>query len=51
MWNGILNVVPFQVNFLTCFLPDHNKMYMASANIDALYAGKIRIKTAYVFSK
>ena len=33
-----------QDHFLTCFSSDHNKISMANANIDALYAGSLRIK-------
>ena len=51
MWNGILRVVPFKINFLTCFSSDHNKISMANANIIALYAESLRIKVAYFFSE
>ena len=47
MWNGVLRVVSFKIHFLTCVLSDHNKISMANANIDALYAGSLRIKIAY----
>ena len=30
--------------FSTCFSSDHNKVSMANANIDTLYAGSLRIK-------
>ena len=51
MLNGVLRVVPFKIHLLTCFLSDHNKISMANANIDALYAGSLRIKIAYFFSE
>ena len=44
-----LRVVPFKFHFLTCYLSDHDKISMANANIDALYAGSLRINAAYVF--
>ena len=49
MWNGVLGVVPFKIHFLTRFSSDHNKMSMANANIDELYAGSLTIKLTYVF--
>ena len=48
MWNGFLRAVPFKIHFLTCYSSDHNQISMAYANIDALYAGSLRIKIAYV---
>ena len=39
--------MPFKIHFLTCFSFDHNKIAMAIAKIDALYAGSLRIKIAY----
>ena len=51
MLNGVLRVVPFMIHFLTCYSSDHDKIPMANANIDALYAGSLRIKIAYVFSE
>ena len=41
-------LVPFKIYFLTCYSSDHDRMSMANANIDALYAGSLRIKIAYV---
>ena len=41
--------MPFKIRFLTCFTSDHNNISLANANIDALYAGSLRIKIAYVF--
>ena len=38
-----------QDHFLTCYSPDHNNISMANANIDALYAGSLKINIAYVF--
>ena len=35
--------------FFTGFSSDHNKISMADANIDALYAGSLRIKIACFF--
>ena len=49
MRNGVFRVVPFKINFLTCYSSNHNKISMANANIDALYAGSLRIYVAYVF--
>ena len=34
--------------FLTCFSSDHNKISMANANINALYAESLRINVTYV---
>ena len=51
MLNGVLRVVTFKIYFLTCFSSDHNKISMANANIDALYAGSLRIKIAYFVSE
>ena len=51
MWNVVLRVVPFKIHFLTCYSSDHDKISMANANIDALYAGSLRIKIAFVFSE
>ena len=44
MWNGILRVVPFKIHFLICFWTDHNKISIANATIDALYAGSLRFE-------
>ena len=49
MWNGVLRVVPFKIHFLTYYSSGHDKMSMANATIDVLYAGSLRIKTTYVF--
>ena len=49
MCDGVLRVVPFKIPFLTCYLSDNNNISMANKNIDALYAGSLRIKIAYVF--
>ena len=49
MWNGVLRVVPFKIHFLTCYPSDHNNFSTANANIDALYAGSLKINIAYVF--
>ena len=43
--------MPFKIHFLTCFSSDHNQILMANANIDALYAGSLRIKIASVLFK
>ena len=51
MWNGVLRVVPFKIHFLIYYLSDHNIISRANANIDALYAGSLRVKIAYVFSE
>ena len=51
MRNGVLRVVPFKIHFLTCYSSDRDKISMANANIDALYAGSLRINVAYVFSE
>ena len=51
MRNGVLRVVPFKIHFLTRFSSDHNEISFADANIDALNAGSLRLKIAYVFSK
>ena len=51
MWKGILRVVPFKIPFLIRFQSDHNEIAMANANIDALYAGSLRIKMSYFFSE
>ena len=51
MCNGVLRVVSFKTNFLTCFSSDHNIISMANANINALYAGSLRIKIAYFVSE
>ena len=48
---GVLRVVPFKINFLTCYSSDHNKISMANANIDKIYAGSLSINIAYVFSE
>ena len=40
-----------QDQFPTCFSSDHNKISMANTNIDALYAGSLRIKIAYFVSE
>ena len=48
MWNGVLRAVPFKIHFLTCYSSDHDNISMASANIDALYAGSLRINVAFV---
>ena len=50
MWNGVLRVVPFKIHFLIRFSSDHNEIAMGKANIDALYAGILRIKISYFFS-
>ena len=47
--NGVLRVVSFKIHFPTCFSSDHNKIYMANANIDALYAVSLRIKKHITF--
>ena len=49
MWYGVLKVVSFKIHFLTCYSFDHNKISMTYANLDALYAGSLRINVAYVF--
>ena len=41
--------MPLKIHFLTCYSSDHDKISMANANIDALYAGSLRINVAYVF--
>ena len=41
--------MPFKIHFLTCYSSDHDKISMANANIDVLYAGSLRITVAYVF--
>ena len=46
MLNGVLREVSFKIHFLTCFSSDHNKIAMVNANIDALYAGSLRIKNS-----
>ena len=51
MWNGVMRVVPFKINFLTCFSSDHNKISMPNAHIDALYAASVKTKIAYFFSQ
>ena len=51
MWNGVLRVVSFKVQFLIRFWSDYNKISMVNANIDALYAGSLRIKIWYFFSE
>ena len=51
MWNDVLRVVPCKIPFLTCYSSDHDKISMANANIDALYAGSLEINVAYVFSE
>ena len=43
--------MPFKILFLTCYSSDHNKIPVANANVDALYAGSLRINVAYVFSE
>ena len=44
MWNGVLRVVPFKFHFLIRFWFDHDETSMDNANINALYAGSLRIK-------
>ena len=51
MWNGVLRVVPFKIHFLTSYSSDHDKISMDNANIDALYAGSLKLYVAYVFSE
>ena len=51
MWNGVLRVVPFKIDFLIRFWSDHNEISMGNANIDALYAGSLKIKISYLFSE
>ena len=31
MWNGVLRVVPFKIQFLICFWSDHNEIAMGNA--------------------
>ena len=51
MLNGVLRVVSFKIRFPTCFSSDHNTFSMTNVNIDALYAGSLRIKIAYFVSE
>ena len=51
MRNGVLRVASFKIHFPTCFSSDHNKISMANANINVLYAGSLRIKIAYFVSE
>ena len=51
MRNGVLRVVPFKIHFLTCLSSDQDKISMTNANINSLYAGSLKIKIAYFFSK
>ena len=51
MCNGVLRIVPFKIHFLTCFSSDQIKISIANTNIDALYAGSLRIIIAYFFSE
>ena len=44
MLNVVLMVVSFKIHFLICSSFDHDKISMANANIDTLYAGSLRIK-------
>ena len=51
MWNDVLRVVPFKIYFLICFWSDHRKILMVNANINALFAGSLRIKIWYFISE
>ena len=51
MWNGVLRVVPFKIHFLIRFWSDHNEIATGNANIDAFYAGSLRIKISFFFSE
>ena len=39
--------MPFKIHFRIRFWSDHNKMSMTKANINALYAGSLRMKISY----
>ena len=43
-------MVFFKIHFLTCYSSDHDKISMASANIDAHYAGSLRKKCSICLS-
>ena len=45
--DGVLRKVPFNIHFIIHFKSDHNAISVANANIDALYAGSLRIKISY----
>ena len=51
MWNGVLRVVHFKINFLLRFWSDYYEISMASANIDALYVGSLKIKIYISFPR
>ena len=49
--NDVLRVMSFKIHFLTRFWPDLNEILIGNANIDALYAGSLKIKISYFFSE
>ena len=51
MGNGVLRVVSYKIHSLTFFSSGHNKIPMANAHKDAIYADSLRKKIAFIFSE